>query len=371
MKFFSLLSALYLVTSCSQAPLTRTVASVPRLGQEQVPPEEEEATKEILALLAQGYNHHRPGETKGRIIHHKEHGCVRADFRVLPNLPEQLRSGIFKSTKSYPAWIRLSNGSGERKHDSVPDGRGLAIKLMGVPGEKLGFEKETQDFLLQSAPNFFSKDVADYVKFMKMATKPGFRGVGELLRDVNLRNSSDRQSIAILAASADLPSNPLSANYFSALPQKLGSFAMKLKAQECPGSNGTSSGVTGRLRTDYLKQTMAAHLSKKSACIELLVQVQTDVEKMPIENAMVTWDPALSQFVPVAHITIPKQVFLSTRRQQFCENLSFNPWHSISEHRPLGGLNRVRKLVYEHSQQHRHNHNNQTSQEPIPGERHE
>ncbi len=30
-----------------------------------------------------------------------------------------------------------------------------------------------------------------------------------------------------------------------------------------------------------------------------------------------------------------------------CDSLSFQPWHALPEHRPLGGLNRTRKIVYE------------------------
>jgi hypothetical protein len=30
----------------------------------------------------------------------------------------------------------------------------------------------------------------------------------------------------------------------------------------------------------------------------------------------------------------------------FADNLSFNPWHSLPEHRPLGNQNRARKKLY-------------------------
>jgi hypothetical protein len=38
----------------------------------------------------------------------------------------------------------------------------------------------------------------------------------------------------------------------------------------------------------------------------------------------------------------------------FVENLSWNPWNALSEHRPLGGINRARKVVYEDSALLRH-----------------
>jgi hypothetical protein len=47
----------------------------------------------------------------------------------------------------------------------------------------------------------------------------------------------------------------------------------------------------------------------------------------------------------VAQITIPKQTFSSPAQREFCENLSFNPWHGLQVHQPLGGINRARKVV--------------------------
>lgn len=371
MKKLSLMGMLVLSFGCGHSP-SRDIAAVPELGKESIPPEEAEATKEILSLISQSYHHAKPSQNgTGRIIHHKEHGCVKARFEVLESLPSQLRHGIFSQTSKYDAWVRISNGSGKRQHDGVPDARGLAIKLMNVDGEKLGDELHTQDFLLQSAPNFFAKDVVEYVKFMKISATPGMRGVGEMLKDVNLKERADRESMAILAGSSDQPANPITTEYYSALPQKLGPHAIKLHARGCKEETIPTVGFADRFKKDHLKSVMKEHLDKRDACIELYVQVQTDAVKMPIENAMVTWDSKLSPFVPVARIHIPKQNFLSEKRQEFCEVVSFNPWHSIKEHRPLGGLNRVRKVVYEHSQKQRHTKNNQRSVEPKSGETYE
>ena len=98
-----------------------------------------------------------------RDAHAKAHGCVQAEFRVLDNLPEEVRVGIFGETRAYPAWIRYSNGSGKIQDDSVGDGRGMAIKLMGVERSDSG----TQDFVMINHPVFFVRNAADYVEFQK------------------------------------------------------------------------------------------------------------------------------------------------------------------------------------------------------------
>ena len=73
-----------------------------------------------------------------RHVHSKAHGCVLADFQVNQTLQDEHQHGIFQSGASYKAWIRFSNGDSDAtREDKEGDGRGMAIKLMGVPGEKL------------------------------------------------------------------------------------------------------------------------------------------------------------------------------------------------------------------------------------------
>jgi hypothetical protein len=50
--------------------------------------------------------------------------------------------------------------------------------------------------------------------------------------------------------------------------------------------------------------------------------------------------------VPAATLRIPKQVFDSPEQLAFARVLSYNPWHCIAEHRPLGNQGRARKRMY-------------------------
>lgn len=72
-----------------------------------------------------------------RQVHTKMHGCVKAAFTVLPGLSPELRVGVFKEPLTYPTWIRFSNANTIVHPDKKKDVRGVAIKLMNVPGEKL------------------------------------------------------------------------------------------------------------------------------------------------------------------------------------------------------------------------------------------
>ena len=108
-----------------------------------------------------------------RQIHTKMHGCVKAEFIIEPGLPHNLKVGIFNEAKHYHAWVRFSNANTQPQHDKKKDVRGVAIKLMNVPGEKILNDEhlqKTQDFLLMSSETFFSRNVKEFSKLLKAAT---------------------------------------------------------------------------------------------------------------------------------------------------------------------------------------------------------
>ena len=97
---------------------------------------EEQIAREIAdAIAARIQQGRRPAL---RDAHAKAHGCVQATFRVEDDLPPQLAQGVFVPGKSYQAWIRFSNGASDATQpDAKGDARGMAIKLLNIPGEKI------------------------------------------------------------------------------------------------------------------------------------------------------------------------------------------------------------------------------------------
>jgi hypothetical protein len=94
------------------------------------------------------------------------------------------------------------------------------------------------------------------------------------------------------------------------------------------------------------------------------MQLQTDAKKMPIEDTTIEWT---SPFRRVATITIPAQDFRNPEQIALAEHLSFTPWHTLAEHRPLGGINRIRRSAYAASSAVRHQLNGVAEKEPISG----
>jgi len=97
--------------------------------------------------------------------------------------------------------------------------------------------------------------------------------------------------------------------------------------------------------------------------MEFLVQPKTS-DTMSVEDSMTEWDETEAPFYEVATIRIPQQDFDTPEQNALGENLSFNPWHALPEHRPLGSINRMRKVVYERISGVRRDMNSVERQEP-------
>jgi len=291
-----------------------------------------------------------------RDAHPKLHGCVRGEFSILPDVPKELSIGVFKHNRTLPVWIRFSNQNGTVAPDSKRDIRGVAIKLMGVDGEKLfpsGSFGTTHDFILISDSRFVTRNVAQFDGLVR-ALVGGVLPIGwYFLTHLRvLRN---------LMFSLRRHGNPLAIRYFSVAPYLLGDQAVKYSltprdADPAPPKSRSS---------DYLREAMARQLGSRNAVFDFAVQFQIDPYKMPIEDPGITWDEALSPFRKVATLTIPAQTFDTPEQREFGDNLSFNPWRCLPEHRPLGGISRARRQVYQALSTFRHERNQAPSVEPT------
>ena len=128
-----------------------------------------------------------PEQPARRDAHPKHHGCVPATFEVhdLKGLEGLLAQGLFQRPGKYEAWVRFSNAIKVR-NDLDRDARGMAIKVMGVPG---GVSEGTQDFLLVTHRSFFTRTPADFVDFPAAVAGAG-QSVA-LFREESSGSSSD------------------------------------------------------------------------------------------------------------------------------------------------------------------------------------
>jgi len=326
---------------------------------EDIPRNEAEATSRIVSLIQDMVRQGRAEEGRAhRDAHRKAHGCVKATFEVLPDLSSLLAVGVFAKPALYPATIRFSNGSGKSQDDHDGDARGMAIKLDKVPGAKIIEDEKsasTQDFIMINHPIFFIRNAADYVSFQEGvssgATWKFFLNPFHLFHEARIAKAIRGKKLT----------NPLNSRYWSMTPCKLGSSQMKYSARPCAGESFDDRSGS----VDLLRENMESYLAATEACFEFEVQVRSNPFTMPIEDPTIEWDENEAHFVKVARVKIPVQ---RPEQGEACEILSYTPWHSLPEHRPLGGISRVRLDVYREVSKLRHELNGQKREEPSKEE---
>jgi hypothetical protein len=225
------------------------------LAEETKPPDEDRYVESLRRRLLRKIDDDAEGGRMHRDVHVKMHCLVKAEFIVEPNLPEAFRIGVFAEPRSYRALIRFSNSDGSIKPDRKPDIRGMAIKLLGVPGTKLLKDEEheeTQDFILISCPVF---PAADVKKFDGIAAAI----LGSVWAKLRFFLTNPRV-IWILARTLKKYANPLQIRYFSTTPYLFGSNAVKYSATPL---FTTPDRIPDAPSDDYLRLAIANQLQKR------------------------------------------------------------------------------------------------------------
>jgi len=330
--------------------------------QEQIPPGETAMTQDIIQTAIRIVDQHREGTRYLRDAHAKAHGCVNAEVQVPGDLPAPLRQGVFAEPgKVWQATIRLSNGNAYPQFDSLRDARGMAIKLLNVPGKQLLVERQSQneqDFVMFNHPNFFVSDVAEYRQ--NVAAQADGKKAMAFFPGLDPRSWQIRHLFIALATLSPPPASPTQTTYFSVSPYKFGAANAKFRVAPDPDScpNYTLPPQNQDL-PNFLRSALNQQLStdRMPACFVLQVQRQDPSRYMPIEDTSVEWRESDAPFETVARIKVPAQDFDTPKQNLACDNLSFNPWFGIEAHRPIGGINRLRKAVYEAVSDYRHSRN--------------
>lgn len=333
------------------------------LAEERELPGEAQVTAAIIGAMSEftrrTYTDHPPALRAGNT---KTYGAVRASFEVVSGLPAHLRHGVLAEERTYPAWVRFA-GPGPVAPPDIRDAgiMSIGIKLMGVPGPKLlDDERLTQDFTGITAPTFTTPNLIENLRLQQHIGRgtPALYFLGP--RHAHLLDA------VMQGAYAKTQSSPLQEWYYSCTPSLLGEGqAIKYAVQPVSVPRRRPP---RHFTDDYLEAAMADILRTHDVTFDFLVQIQTDPHAMPIEDASVIWPVRLSPWIRVARILVPSQEFDSPAQMTFAEQLSYNPWHSIVAHRPLGNQNRARRPIYEELSKLRHDMNGWPRVEPTGGE---
>jgi hypothetical protein len=348
----------------------------------------------IVATLLQHLSQEHPPWRRPalRDAHPKHHLLVEAEFVVDEHVPDVFRHGVLaRPGTRFRAWIRFSSALKVR-HDLTRDARGMAVKLLGVEGERPAPDDggRTQDFLAVTHHAFFASTAADFVDFPAAVSTSSsllrtMRVAGYFfsVRPLRLR----WRGLVALQRSMIFTSSPLLCRYFSQTPYRLGP-DLQVKFSLLPRRRSTLrdrvrlagrvlvyhlSRLVPRLAVkrwrDCLRDDVIAHLAERDAWFDFAVQVRK--EGMPLDDAVMPWDERQSPFVKVATIRIPARKLTAREVEallECAEQLSYTPWHTLSAHLPLGSINEARRAVYDAICDHRHRLNGTPRREPREGE---
>lgn len=313
-------------------------------------------TERILAI---GERHRAAGEPIPRFNQPKTVACATATFEV-PALDGDLAQGVFAEPARFEALVRFANAT--RQDDREKDLRGLSLRLFGVP-EAVGPDTEgVQDFLFNSHPALFAGTPDAFYRFVAAAANERLWWYF-----VDPRSPQPRSLLIALRARSQ-PESPLGLSYWSTTPYRFGEDprrAVKHSLRPCAGGDPLATAVDAD-DPDYLRHALAARLAQGEACLSFQVQFQTDPAAMPIEDASVVWDEAASPFRTVAQLRLHRQEIATSQALARCESLVFNPWNAHPAHRPLGGINRMRRDLYQATGEQRVNHNAALSDSDAP-----
>jgi hypothetical protein len=345
---------------------------------EQPEPDEAQTTEELIkALRGIAEKTARDYGKAVRSVHAKSHGLLYGELEVLPNLPPELAQGLFAHAAIYDVAMRLSTSPGDLLDDSVSTPRGLGLKVLGVKGPRVAGSEDatTQDFVMVNGPAFLAPNAKKFLFSLKLlaATTDHAQGLKKLFSSV-LRGT-EKALEAVGGESGTLKSlgghpetHILGETFYSQAPLLWGDHMGKVSvAPVSPSLTAlTNAALNVNGKPNGLRDAVVDYFASHGGEWELRVQLCTNLETMPIEDASVVWPEAESPYRTVARLRAAPQPAWNDERQAALDaGLAFSPWHALAAHRPLGSIMRVRKAAYQASARFRAEHNKQPNDDPT------
>jgi catalase len=343
---------------------------------EHIDPKEKEVFEElsrtmqhITRTMASHYRHaYRP-------VHAKSHGVLVGTLRIHPDLAGPLAQGLFSKPDSHPVILRFSTNPGDLLADSVSSPRGLAVKVLNVPGEMLDSHSgnTTQDFVCINAKAFGVPDPAGFLNLIKLLDKTleypesAKQVVSTIARGANVA----LRAIGVHSGALDNLGHPythiLGETFSTIAPVRYGDYVAKIAI--VPTSDNLKALTDKHIDAGHgfnpLEEAIREFFKTNTASWEIQAQLARDEVTTPIEDASKQWPEDQSPYQTVATLTVVPQESYSDARQIFVdEQLSFSPWHALAAHRPLGGIMRARRDAYEAAQKFRAERNMRSHVEP-------
>lgn len=293
-----------------------------------------------------------------RSVHAKSHALMRGRLEIEPGLPRDYAQGLFAGSGSHPVVLRFSSVPGDILPDSISTPRGLALKVLDVEGEHLPDAEggSVQDFVLVNGPAFAAPTPAAFLANLKLLAKTTDRVEGLKQVAATIASGAERvieafggQSGLLKTLGGEPQNHPAGETYYSQTPLLWGDYVAKVSV--APLSDNVRA-LAGRHvdigdDKDGLRSAMLAFFAREGGEWAFRVQLCTDLGTMPIEDASKVWPANESPHLQVGRIIVePQESWSAARSADIDDGLSFSPWHALAAHRPLGAVNRARRVAY-------------------------
>lgn len=313
---------------------------------ERIPADEPARLEQAAKLFAEMQARKSARYGAGRALHRKQITGAVGRLEVLDSLPEFARHGLFAQPGEHEVWVRLSNGGMDRAPDRMPDIRGFALRVFGVKGDSaLGHAPAvSQDFTLINHEAFAFSGSAEFIDFVLAAS----HGNGALLKFLLMRYGwigGPRMLGRFLKLAGKSFTGFANEMVYSAVPMACGPYAVRVRLVPGAGNGAPLTGARENWGSD-----VAARLLKGPLDWDLQLQPFVDERTTPIEDASVNWP---TSYTTVARLTLPVQDLASEAGRAAAEKIEasvFDPWQALAAHRPLGDVQRARKVIYFQSQ---------------------
>jgi hypothetical protein len=264
-----------------------------------------------------------------------------AVLRFLDALPAELQFGNFASPGgAHRTKVRFSNANGRRLPDNEKDMRGVALRVTDSADKQ-------HDLLLTNSPASHARDGRQFVKFAK-ATAGGkssqVLGLVKLAGDVGVAETV-RMLKNVRKARRTVPSIATE-TYWSRGAIRWGD-RLAVRYVLKPARDTEPPGPMDTANADFLFDEVSKRLERGPVRFVLNVQKFVNEDVTPIEDTSVEWTTDVSPLIPVAELIIPQRAERMWPSQFL--SINFNPWNTTDEFRPLGNLNRARKVTYDAS----------------------
>lgn len=297
------------------------------------------------------------GDPAQREVFRKLHGVAHGRLEMEADMPEGYAVGVFASKLPLAAWMRFSSDTGPTSPD-LGSTVGIGLKLWGVEGEKAMPESaDVADFIMQNYPVFFVDDAKAMCEFTY---------AGVVLGDYPTYLEHHPKTNHILnEMSAQVNGSVLTTRYWAILPFDFGPdhYAKYTLVPQPPFAQPEVDVPFDD--ADYMATDMYQRLIKGDYRFDFMVQRVPKADDPPLDNATEQWPEDECPYVKVATLVIPRQDVCAEGQAAYGQELAFNIWRTPVEQTPRGSIAAVRKVVYQHGADVRHQASGQQLTQPT------